>query len=64
MMIIPTTNGMPDVPAQVFEEFLQALGDADVSAELVGRLRETLLEKQTFTERALRAAVIPEEPLP
>jgi len=31
---------------------------------LVARLRKTLLEDKKFTERALREAVLPEEPLP
>lgn len=60
----PTTDGKPDVPAQVFEKFLQALGGAGVSAELIARLRKTLLEEQIFTERALKVAVLLEEPLP
>jgi hypothetical protein len=59
----PTVEGTPDVPAQVFEKFLQALAGAGVSAELVVRLRKTLLEEQTFTERALTAAILGEEPL-
>lgn len=54
-------EGTPDVPAQVFEKFLQALGEASVSAELVARLRKTLLEERTFTERALQVAVLGEE---
>lgn len=53
----------PDVPTQVFEKFLQALGGADVSAELIARLRKTLLEEQSFTERALKVAVLGEEPM-
>ena len=53
--------GMPDVPAQVFEEFLQALGSTGAPVELVGRLRKTLLEDKRFTERALKEAVLPEE---
>ena len=40
------------------------LRDAGVSAELVARLRKTLLEDKTFTERALKEAVLGEEPLP
>ena len=59
----PIVEGTPDVPAQVFEKFLQALAGAGVSAELVVRLRKTLVEEQTFTERALTAAVLGEEPL-
>jgi hypothetical protein len=63
-----TTSSMleetPDVPAQVFEKFLQALGEAGASAELVTRLRKTLFEDKKFTERALKEAVFAEEPLP
>ena len=51
----------PDIPAQVFEKFLQALGEASVSAELVARLRKALLEERSFTERALQVAVLGEE---
>jgi len=64
MTTSPTPEGTPDVPAQVFEEFLQALGAAGASAELVARLRKTLLEDRTFSERALKEAVLAEEPLP
>jgi hypothetical protein len=59
-----TTEGTSDVPAQVFEKFLQALGGSAVSAELIARLRKVLLEDKTFTERALREAVLAEEPVP
>ncbi len=60
----PTVEGAPDVPAQVFEKFLQALGGTGVPTELIARLRKTLLEDKTFTERALKEAVLAEEPLP
>ena len=64
-MTTPSTiDGTTDVPAQVFEKFLQALEGTGASAELVGRLRKTLLEDKTFTERALKEAVLTEEPLP
>ncbi|MCK4303515.1 MAG: hypothetical protein KAY24_04690 [Candidatus Eisenbacteria sp.] len=64
MATLPKVEGIPEVPAQVFEGFLQALGATAVSAEMIARLRKTLLEDQTFTERALKAAVLGEEPLP
>ncbi len=60
----PREKGASDVPAQVFEKFLQALEGATVSAELVARLRKTLLEDKTFTEQALKEAVLGEEPAP
>jgi hypothetical protein len=59
-----TSEGAPDVPAQVFEKFIQTLGEAGASEELVARLRKTLLEDKTFTERALKHAVLGEEPAP
>jgi hypothetical protein len=49
-----------DVPARVFEKFLQALVDAKASPEMIARLRTTLLEDKSFTERALRDAVFGE----
>ena len=63
MTTSPTDEGTPDVPAQVFEKFLQALESKDVSAELVARLRKTLLEDKKFTEHALKKAVLSEETL-
>jgi len=59
----PVNERSPDVPAQVFEKFFQALADAGVSAELIARLRKTLLDDKLFTERALKAAVLGEESL-
>jgi len=64
MTTSPKIEGTSDVPMQVFEKFLQALGDASVSAELVGRLRKALLEERNFTQRALTASVLGEELLP
>jgi hypothetical protein len=64
MAASPAIGGAPDVPTQVFEKFLQALTDADIPAEVVARLKKTLVEDKTFTDRALKAAVLSEEPLP
>lgn len=50
-----------DIPRQVFEKFLEALGGTDISPQLIARLRKTLLEDQTFTDPALKAAVLGEE---
>ena len=57
-------EGPPDVPAQVFEQFLQALGGTGASSELIARLRKALLDDRTFTERALKTAVLGEGSLP
>ena len=64
MTTSPANEGPSEVPTQVFEKFLQVLGEANMSAELVAQLRKVLLEERTFTERALKAAVLGEETLP
>ena len=50
-----------DIPTRVFEKYLQALIDAKVSPEVISRLRATLLEDSSFTQRALKDAVFGEE---
>lgn len=57
----PEIDVTADIPGQVFEKFLEALGNSDVSPQLIARLRKTLLEDQTFTDPALKAAVLGEE---
>jgi len=57
-------EGEPDVPAQVFKKFLEALVGAGASVELVARFNKTLLEDRTFTEIALKEAVLGEESVP
>ncbi len=49
------------VPDQVFEGFLKALEAKEMPADLLERLRTALIEKKAFTERALKAAIFPEE---
>lgn len=51
----------PDVPTQVFEQFLCALEASGDSTEMTTRLRKALLEDKTFTEAALKKAVLGEE---
>lgn len=64
MMKSPAEEKPSDVPTQVFEEFLHVLEEANVSTELVARLRKTLTEERILTERALRVAVLGQETLP
>ena len=61
MTTSPEVDVTADIPGQVFEKFLEALGATDVSPQLIARLRKTLLEDQTFTDPALKAAVLGEE---
>ncbi|WP_242333083.1 hypothetical protein [Anaeromyxobacter sp. SG66] len=51
-----------DVSAEVFTAFLHALDCEKVEAAVVQRLRQALIEKKTFSERALKAAVFGEGP--
>jgi len=57
-------EGTRDVPTQVFQKFLQALGEAGAGVELVVRLQKTLIEERAFSERALKQAVLGEESQP
>lgn len=49
-----------EVPDRVFTTFVEALTKAEVDAELVARLRKTLLVDHSFGDRALREAIFPE----
>jgi len=51
-----------DVPAQVFEEFLTELASEGLPQDLIVRLRKTLLVEKSFNDRALRTAIVSEEP--
>lgn len=64
MIKSPAEEKSSDVPTQVFEEFLYALEKANVSTELVTRLRKTLMEDRVLTEHALKVAVLGQETLP
>jgi hypothetical protein len=59
-----TREGSSDIPTQVFKKFLEALVSSGASTELVARLGKTLLEDRTFTEIALKEAVLGEESVP
>lgn len=52
------------VPDRVFEAFLTRLRDAALPEDLIARLSKTLLEDRKLTEKALREAVLPDEPEP
>lgn len=56
------SDASKDIPTRVFEEFLDALRGAGEDAVVVDQLRQTLLVDRVFTDRALRAALVPEEP--
>jgi len=49
------------IPSQVFEAFLEAVIAANGNAEMVARLKKTLLETRDFSEVALESAIFGEE---
>lgn len=50
-----------EVPAQIFEQFLVALEEAKMPADLVERLRDTIIGERDLSDRAIKAALFPEE---
>jgi hypothetical protein len=52
-------KAIPGVPRAVFEKFLGELGKDQAMADVVGRLKNVLLEEEEFTEAAIRAALLP-----
>ena len=60
----PVAPKVTDVPAQVFEQFLTDLAAANIPAEVVTRLRKTLLEDRLFTDAAIKQAVFGKESAP
>ena len=49
-----------DVPKQVFLKFLEKVEATGGNAEMVSRLKTTLLEKCDFSEEALESAIFGE----
>jgi len=64
MTKLPEIDVTTDIPGQIFGKFLEALGGTDISPDLIARLRKALLEDKTFSDRALKAAVLGEEEVP
>ena len=60
----PASQGTGDVPERVYRDFLDQLAAASVPAEVISRLRKTLLEDRAFKESALREAIFGGDELP
>jgi len=54
-------KGQPEVPTQIFAEFLSQLEKAETPMDVVERLRETILINQDLSDRAIRMALFPDE---
>ncbi|HEY3853179.1 MAG TPA: hypothetical protein VGO67_02165 [Verrucomicrobiae bacterium] len=58
----PNSTENVDVPTQVFEAFLKSIQAAGEDAELVARLRKTLMEERSFSEAAMKMAIFGHNP--
>jgi len=54
---------VPDVPTQVFQEFLRSLATQGIPKEVIESLRHTMVDERDLSERALREAISPESSL-
>jgi len=55
------TQGQPEVPAQIFEQFLIALQKTNVASDIIERLRTTIVTNHDLSDKAIRIAVFPED---
>lgn len=55
-------KAIPEVPRAIFEKFLAELSTDSALSDVVARLRPALLETDTLSEAAVKAALLPQEP--
>ena len=55
-------KAIPEVPKAVFERFLKELGKDPALADVVARLKPVLLEEESISETAIKAALLPGDP--
>ena len=57
-MSTPKANReVPEIPQQIIKRFLEQLTAEEVSADIVARLQETLLDSGDISETAIKAAL-------
>jgi hypothetical protein len=54
-------RAIPEVPKALFEQFLNALNKDAALRDVAARLKPVLLENQTLSESAIKAAVLPDD---
>jgi hypothetical protein len=54
-------KAIPEVPRAVFEKFLGELGKDAALSDVVARLKPALLEQETLSEAAIKAALLPDD---
>jgi len=55
------TKGQPEIPRQLFETFLHKLETADIPLGVVERLRRTIIREMNLSDKAIKAALFPED---
>ena len=55
-------RAIPEVPRAVFEHFLNELGKDTAMGDVVARLKPVLLEDDSLSEAAIKAALLPDDP--
>ena len=53
-------EGQPEVPTQMFEQFLASLRKAEIPSDVVQRLQHTILVERDLSDHAVKAALFPE----
>jgi len=54
-------KAIPEVPRTIFEKFLVELSKDSMLSDVVTRLRPVLLERDSLSEAAVKAALLPQE---
>jgi hypothetical protein len=55
-------KAIPEVPKAVFKRFLDELSKDEAMTEVVARLEPVLLDEESISEAAIRAALLPDDP--
>jgi hypothetical protein len=54
-------RAIPEVPKAIFEQFLNELHKDAALRDLAARLKPVLLESETLSESAIKAALLPDD---
>ena len=57
----PKTSNTTEVSERIFSAFLDKLSEANYPADVIDRMRKSLLQDKKFTEKAMREALFPKD---
>jgi hypothetical protein len=61
----PEDGPLAEIPRQIFEQFVQKLTKTGTNAEVVARLKQTILDRGALSDKAVRSALFPsDQPAP